>query len=194
MNDILNETIRLSVLFEGTLRVALDRPSPEALAGARELYQRIGINLAKLEPDAAPSQSEATAVKDDEAEGAEETPLQEPSPSEMGTGQVVYDDAQASEVARKESVPAAAAPRQAAPARLTADDLRRNLTLNDKFRFRRELFNGSDIEMNDTLQLIASMGSEEEAREYLIDDLQFDPESPTVKDFLDVIVAPFNRK
>lgn len=162
MNDILKETIRLNILLEGSLRVALDRPTAEALETARQLYDRIGLNLAKLEPAAAPSQAETTIVKDDEAEGAEEEPLQEPN--------------------------------LAPSVHITADDLRRSLTLNDKFRFRRELFGSSDIEMNDTLQLIASMGSEEEAREYLLDDLQFDPEDPTVKDFLAVIEAAFNRK
>ena len=66
------------------------------------------------------------------------------------------------------------------------------LTLNDKFLFRRELFNGSDAELNDTLDLIASMDSLHEAEEYLYDDLQLDPENESVRDFMNILTTYFS--
>ena len=70
-------------------------------------------------------------------------------------------------------------------------DLRKMFTLNDKFLFKRELFNNSDVEFNDTLALIASMHSLDEAQEYLFEDLQWDEESAPVRDFMSVINSFF---
>lgn len=73
-------------------------------------------------------------------------------------------------------------------------DIRRNLTLNDKFMFKRELFNDSIEEFNDTLDLISAMNSYDEALEYLCDDLAWDPENPAVKEFLNLAANYFNVK
>lgn len=66
------------------------------------------------------------------------------------------------------------------------------LTLNDKFRFRRSLFNGSDTEMQDALTTIATLSDMNEITDYLYNDLCLDAEDPEVIDFLEVIEN--NRK
>ena len=70
-------------------------------------------------------------------------------------------------------------------------DLRRAFSLNDRFRYRRELFGNSDVEMNDTLNLVETMHSYSEAEEFFYGDLEWDRESPEVKDFMTIIKNHF---
>ena len=64
-------------------------------------------------------------------------------------------------------------------------------TLNDRFRFRRELFSNSDSEMADAINTIGSMHSYDEAEEYFYTDLNWDPENPDVADFMEIIRNSF---
>ena len=73
-------------------------------------------------------------------------------------------------------------------------DLRKAFSLNDRFRYRRELFGNSDVEMNDTLNLVETMNSYSEAEEFFYGDLEWDSESPEVKDFMAVIRNHFYNK
>ena len=73
-------------------------------------------------------------------------------------------------------------------------DLRKAFSLNDRFRYRRELFGNSDVEMNDTLNLVETMHSYSEAEEFFYGDLEWDSESPEVKDFMAVIRNHFYNK
>lgn len=59
--------------------------------------------------------------------------------------------------------------------------------VNDRFRFRRELFNNSDPEFAATMDLVATMDSYEEAEEYFLTDMGWDAENQDVIDFLEVI-------
>ena len=73
-------------------------------------------------------------------------------------------------------------------------DLRRSFTLNDKFMFRRELFADSDAELNDTIDLLMTMDTLDEAREYLLHDLQWDADNATVADFMAIITNYFTSR
>lgn len=64
-------------------------------------------------------------------------------------------------------------------------------TLNDRYRFRRELFGNSDAEMVDTLELLAAMNSPEEVEEYLFVDLGWDSSNPDVAEFLAIVRRRF---
>lgn len=64
-------------------------------------------------------------------------------------------------------------------------------SINDRFRFRKELFRDSDADFNNTLALVASMDSYEEAEEYFISEEGLDINNPAVKDFLEVIKKYF---
>ena len=67
-------------------------------------------------------------------------------------------------------------------------------TLNDRYRFRRELFGNSDAEMIDTLEMLGAMTSAEEAEEYLFVDLGWNPANDDVADFLAVVRRRFNDR
>lgn len=68
-----------------------------------------------------------------------------------------------------------------------ARDLRKAFTLNDKFRFRRELFCNNDPLFISTLNILSSMKSLDEAERYLTDNMGWDPESEDFKDFVAII-------
>jgi len=76
-------------------------------------------------------------------------------------------------------------------ARERARDIFRAFTLNDKFRFRRELFRNSQDEFDETLNVISQMSSITEAEEYIYDDLCWDPDNEDVKAFMDVVAKHF---
>lgn len=75
-----------------------------------------------------------------------------------------------------------------------ARELRKALSLNDRFRFRRELFGNSDINMNDTLNLIDTMNDYNEACEYLMQDLGWSIDEPVVQEFLKLVELHFKQK
>lgn len=218
MDDILHELISLSIEFEGNLRVAAARASAEALSAARDKFARMSALMEDLGSDS--DVKAADDVKDIEAESAEKAPDPEPTDSEVPDKPVVETDCDAVMAAEDEpaedepaeepgddsdAVPADTveeAPAAKAEAVTLGDtftarnacDLRKAFTLNDKFLFRRELFGGSETEFADTIELITAMHSYDEAVEYLIDDLQWDGENTTVKDFLSIVAAYFKSR
>lgn len=60
-------------------------------------------------------------------------------------------------------------------------------SINDKYRFRRELFANSNPEWLNALALLETMEDMHEADDYLFNDLQWDPESEDVKAFISVL-------
>lgn len=64
-------------------------------------------------------------------------------------------------------------------------------SINEKFRFRKELFDNSDIDFNNTLALVASMETFEEAEDYFLNEEEFDPKNPIVIEFMNVIKRYF---
>lgn len=78
--------------------------------------------------------------------------------------------------------------------RTLSRDLHRAFSLNDRFRFRRELFANNDVELNDTLNLVETMKSLDEAEDFFYNDLEWDKDSPEVVDFMNVIRNHFYNK
>lgn len=98
MKSILNRIITLNIELEGALRVAVDRPSEEALDSAKSKFAEISALFAMLrpadflahakpepkseplpvrEPEVHAPVDLPTEIKEEEAEGAEEDPLPE---------------------------------------------------------------------------------------------------------------------
>ncbi len=78
--------------------------------------------------------------------------------------------------------------------RREAKDLTRAFTLNDKFRFTRELFDGDKTRFADALNMLMAMRSLDEARDYLAADLAIDPDSEAGADFITIITNHFNGR
>ena len=70
-------------------------------------------------------------------------------------------------------------------------DIKRGVSLNDRFLFQRELFNNNRNEMNSTLEQLSNLGSYEEADKYIRDNFSWDFEDQVVNDFLLVVKKGF---
>ena len=75
--------------------------------------------------------------------------------------------------------------------RSRSKDLKSAFSLNDTFRFRRELFGNSAAEMTDALHMVEAMHSFGEAEDYFYGDLGWDRESDDVKEFMAIIKNHF---
>ena len=78
--------------------------------------------------------------------------------------------------------------------RRNARDLSKAFTLNDKFRFRRELFGNSNGEFNRAVELVEVMRAPEEAEEYFYEDMGWDSTNPDVKDFMRIVTGFLSNK
>ncbi|MDE5727292.1 MAG: hypothetical protein K2H94_04090 [Duncaniella sp.] len=76
-------------------------------------------------------------------------------------------------------------------ARERARDIKKAFTINDKFRFRRELFHDSQEEFDETLDIISGMASFGEAEEYFYDDLCWNPSDTEVMAFMESVSRHF---
>lgn len=79
-------------------------------------------------------------------------------------------------------------------ARQNSRDLRKAFSLNDRFRFRRELFGNSDERMNEALRAVKSMATIDEAHDYFYNSLGLDKTSTDVADFIAVIEHHISAK
>ncbi len=61
------------------------------------------------------------------------------------------------------------------------------LSVNDRFRFRRELFSNSDSDFNAALNAVATMDSYDEAEAYFLHQLDWNPEERVVEEFLEML-------
>ena len=78
--------------------------------------------------------------------------------------------------------------------KMCISDIRRVLTLNDKFRFKRELFGNDEQKFAAALQLINTFESEQEADEYIAAEIAKDNNSDVVEEFAAVIKRNLSGK
>lgn len=70
-------------------------------------------------------------------------------------------------------------------------DLKRGISLNDRFIFQRELFGNDHNRMNSTIEKLNSLKSYEDAEDYIKENVSADLDNPTVADFLSIIKKGF---
>lgn len=75
--------------------------------------------------------------------------------------------------------------------RSLSKDMRKALSLNDRFRFKRELFGNSDIKLDQALDRIDAMQSFDQAQAYFIDTLGWDADNENVADFMGLVRRHF---
>lgn len=73
-----------------------------------------------------------------------------------------------------------------------ATDLRHSISLNDSFRFSRELFGGDMESMNRLLQQMGEMASLDAALVLLSSKIQIDEENEVMNDFMELLKKYFN--
>lgn len=70
--------------------------------------------------------------------------------------------------------------------------LRSAFTLNDKFFFLRNVFDGNEDDFNNTIDILDGMDSYDEAEDYITADMMLDPDAPEVRQFLGFLSAHMN--
>lgn len=125
------------------------------------------------EPTAAPDAETPSVADETEAVEAEDNIEEEPEASEKAS-----DDSEPMRLDEKLQ-------------RSRSKDLKSAFSLNDTFRFRRELFGNSAAEMTDALHMVEAMHSFDEAEDYFYGDLGWDRESDDVKEFMAIIKNHF---
>lgn len=179
------ELYQLNIELEGLLRVLEQRDSADVRGLLADKFAQYSLRMKQLletsAPQAAPSLPDAEPVA-----CSESTPaiLPQEAPRRLETQPTVTIAEAIADNARGIKLDEAISARQ-------ASDLNKAFTLNDKYRFRRELFGGSDSDFGHTIGMIVSMNSFEEARDYLLRDLCWDSDNETVDDFLSIVKRHF---
>lgn len=73
-----------------------------------------------------------------------------------------------------------------------AKDFGRAFTINDKYRYIRDLFGGSQANFEEAVANIKRLGSLSDAYSYLLDDLAWDADNETAAEFLNLVAKHFN--
>ncbi|MDR2840406.1 MAG: hypothetical protein LBV75_03955 [Paludibacter sp.] len=71
------------------------------------------------------------------------------------------------------------------------DDIRRAITIGDRFRFQKELFNNNGEEMNKTLNYINQLATFDESIAFLRSKYQWTDDNPTAEDFYNIVSRKF---
>ena len=78
--------------------------------------------------------------------------------------------------------------------RTLSRDIRKAFSLNDRFRFQRELFAGSASAMDTAIEHIKMMRTYGNAELYFYSQLNWDRENEVVKDFMAIVRNHFDNK
>lgn len=196
-----------NVTEEPSVEYTEETPVEEELPIEEELPVIEGLHVAEESPveeetssdDASPVQEELTIEEESPVEEctaeieiplhdeiAEEDILETPEIDEIEEETVADDETTDSPVTDlNESV----------FMRTKVGSISKAFTINDRFRFKRELFGNSDPELSNALDLINVMRSIDEAEDYFYNELGWDAENEDVKDFMRIVRAYFlNRQ
>lgn len=189
MTDI-EHILRMSLEIEGLLKVLRDRDSIEARDMLREKVNRYTSAITDY-LNASPAEAHEVAM---EVEAKGEDLLREANAIEVKDQEAqeteVEPEADAAEEAvRKELEKDNTAHVEPIAAGEPNAKLLKAFTLNDRFRFRRELFGGDDADFTETLKLLADMDSYADACDYLYNDMMWDSSDPNVADFMAIVAA-----
>lgn len=140
------------------------------------------------------------AVSEEDAEVAEETAVSEdvdkelPDPAidqekeELPSEEIVQESPAVDAQIVETQVVEISAPTEDKPLKRNVEPRGKLVfTINDRYRFKRDLFCNSDADFNTTLALVASMDSYEEAEDYFLGELQWNPQREEVLDFLEIL-------
>ena len=177
--DILLEQLDRGALPENELPDRIINPMPEpvsaaAAAAAEEEEEEIVVG---------------NPEKDEEPVIVPEAP-EMPESEQLELPEVTVEPAQSAEVSMKIETNTASTPILAERIK-TAGDLRRSISLNDSFRFSRELFGGSMEQMNHVLQQIGEMHSLDAALVFLSSKIKVEEENEAKADLVELLKKYF---
>ena len=182
--DILLEQLDRGALPENELPDRIINPMPEPVSAAA---------AAEEEEEEEEEEVEEIVVgnpeKDEEPVIVPEAP-EMPESEQLELPEVTVEPAQSAEVSMKIETNTASTPILAERIKTTGD-LRRSISLNDSFRFSRELFGGSMEQMNHVLQQIGEMHSLDAALVFLSSKIKVEEENEAKADLVELLKKYF---
>lgn len=178
--DILLEQLDRGALPENELpdRIINPMPEPVSAAAAAEAEEEEEEEIVVGNPE-----------KDEEPVIVPEAP-EMPESEQLELPEVTVEPAQSAEVSMKIETNTASTPILAERIKTTGD-LRRSISLNDSFRFSRELFGGSMEQMNHVLQQIGEMHSLDAALVFLSSKIKVEEENEAKADLVELLKKYF---
>lgn len=180
--DILLEQLDRGALPENELPDRIINPMPEPVSAA-------AAAAAEEEEEEEEEIVVGNPEKDEEPVIVPEAP-EMPEPEQLELPEVTVEPAQSAEVSMKIETNTASTPILAERIK-TAGDLRRSISLNDSFRFSRELFGGSMEQMNHVLQQIGEMHSLDAALVFLSSKIKVEEENEAKADLVELLKKYF---
>ncbi len=174
-----NTLVRKNLELEGLLKVLIDRDSIEARSMLADKFRAYAALMEEYlagddntrSDDTVLEQGHYIEVKDQEAVEAEEGD----SGDEVAASLVALDD--------EEPVTYTPPAAEVQP----NDRVLRAFTLNDRFRFCRELFGGNSDDFADTVNLLSQLPTYADAEDYLYNDLMWNRDDENVKAFMAIL-------
>lgn len=179
--DILLEQLDRGALPENELPDRIINPMPEPVSAAAA--------AAAAEEEEEEEIVVGNPEKDEEPVIVPEAP-EMPESEQLELPEVTVEPAQSAEVSMKIETNTASTPILAERIK-TAGDLRRSISLNDSFRFSRELFGGSMEQMNHVLQQIGEMHSLDAALVFLSSKIKVEEENEAKADLVELLKKYF---
>lgn len=176
--DILLEQLDRGALPENELPDRIINPMPEPVLAAAAEEEEEEEEIVVGNPE-----------KDEEPVIVPEAP-EMPESEQLELPEVTVEPAQSAEVSMKIETNTASTPILAERIK-TAGDLRRSISLNDSFRFSRELFGGSMEQMNHVLQQIGEMHSLDAALVFLSSKIKVEEENEAKADLVELLKKYF---
>lgn len=176
--DILLEQLDRGALPENELPDRIINPMPEPVSAAEEEEEEEEEEIVVGNPE-----------KDEEPVIVPEAP-EMPESEQLELPEVTVEPAQSAEVSMKIETNTASTPILAERIKTTGD-LRRLISLNDSFRFSRELFGGSMEQMNHVLQQIGEMHSLDAALVFLSSKIKVEEENEAKADLVELLKKYF---
>lgn len=180
--DILLEQLDRGAIPENELPDRIINPMPEPVSAA-------AAAAAEEEEEEEEEIVVGNPEKDEEPVIVPEAP-EMPEPEQLELPEVTVEPAQSAEVSMKIETNTASTPILAERIK-TAGDLRRSISLNDSFRFSRELFGGSMEQMNHVLQQIGEMHSLDAALVFLSSKIKVEEENEAKADLVELLKKYF---
>ncbi|MCM0302614.1 hypothetical protein J8K94_06365 [Bacteroides fragilis] len=183
--DILLEQLDRGALPENELPDRIINPMPEPVSAAAAAAAEAAEEEEEEEEEIVVGNPE----KDEEPVIVPEAP-EMPESEQLELPEVTVEPAQSAEVSMKIETNTASTPILAERIK-TAGDLRRSISLNDSFRFSRELFGGSMEQMNHVLQQIGEMHSLDAALVFLSSKIKVEEENEAKADLVELLKKYF---
>ena len=183
--DILLEQLDRGALPENELPDRIINPMPEPVSAAAAAEEAEEEEEEEEEEEIVVGNPE----KDEEPVIVPEAP-EMPESEQLELPEVTVEPAQSAEVSMKIETNTASTPILAERIK-TAGDLRRSISLNDSFRFSRELFGGSMEQMNHVLQQIGEMHSLDAALVFLSSKIKVEEENEAKADLVELLKKYF---